>query len=225
MPNPTSPDHAQQPTAPRVTLAAADRLAACTHPASRRLSTASVPRPEAAELEGVRCTGAHLMNPAILALMLSASVAIADFGEDAVPAAPDILSRIISSVERSGEPLRSRATEGERTVYYLRNAEYVGECAAPFGPVHIARLFFVRSGVSGQATPPPRGHTFVVFLDREFAVRGRWDVDFTLGRLGVSGSKLLLEDKELFDYAHLPANGSVVADGVFHTIPRWEGPR
>jgi hypothetical protein len=161
------------------------------------------------------------MNRAFLALLFSASVAFADFAEDAVPSAPGILSRIVSGADRSGEPLRSQ-TKGEPTIYYLRSAEYVGECAAPFGPVHIARLFFIRSGVRGQATPPPRGHTFIVFLDREFVVRGRWDVDFTLGRLGVSGGKLLLDDKELFDYAHPPANGSLVVDGSVQPIPQWK---
>jgi len=162
------------------------------------------------------------MNRAILALAFSASAAMADFADDAVPTTPDILSRIIAGAQRSGGPLHSKATKGERTVYYLRSAEYVGECSAPFGPVHVARLFFIRSGVRGQATPPPRGHTFILFLDAEFAVRGRWDVDFTLGRLGVSGSKLLLDDKELFDYAHLPASGSVAADGNVHGIPQWK---
>ena len=162
------------------------------------------------------------MNRTILALVFSASVAMADFGDDAVPATPDILSRIIASAERSGGRLHSEATKGERTVYYLRSAEYVGECAAPFGHVHIARLFFIRSGVRGQATPPPRGHTFIVFLDHEFAVRGRWDVDFTLGRLGISGSKLLLDDKELFDFAHPPASGRIGADGSIHEVPQWK---
>lgn len=162
------------------------------------------------------------MIRAILALFFSASVAMADFADNAVPAAPDILSRIIAGAERSGGPLHSEATKGEQTVYYLRSAEYVGECAAPFGPVHIARLFFIRSGVRGQATPPPRGHTFIVFLDREFAVRGRWDVDFSLGRLGVSGSRLLLDDKELFDYAHPPANGILAVDGSIQPIPQWK---
>jgi hypothetical protein len=162
------------------------------------------------------------MKRAIAALLFSASVAFADFGEDAVPVVPDILGRIISSADRSGAPLQSRTTNDEPSVYYLRSAEYVGECAAPFGPVHIARLFFIRSGVRGQATPPPRGHTFIVFLDREFVVRARWDVDFTLGRLGVSGSKLLLDDHELFDYAHPPASGSLAVDGSIQGIPQWK---
>ena len=162
------------------------------------------------------------MNRSILVLLFSVPVALADFAEDAVPAAPEILGRIIAGSDRSGEPLRSRTTKGEPTVYYLRSAEYVGECAAPFGPVHIARLFFIRSGVRGQATPPPRGHTFIVFLDREFAVRGRWDVDFTLGRLAVSGSKLFLEDKELFDYAHPPEGGSLAVDGSVQRVPQWK---
>jgi hypothetical protein len=160
------------------------------------------------------------MNRAIPALLLTASVACADFADDAVPAAPDILSRIISSAERSGEPLHSENIG--KTAYYLRSAEYVGECTAPFGPVHIARLFFIRSGVRGQATPPPRGHTFIVFLDREFAVRARWDVDYTLGHLGVRGSKLLLDGKELFDYAHPPASGKLAVDGTVQPIPQWK---
>src|SRR5688572_7906116 len=84
------------------------------------------------------------------------------FSEDRVPAAPDVLTRIIGGAERSGDPLRSEATKDESTVYYLRSAEYIGECTAPFGRVHIARLFFIRSGFRGQTTPPPRGHNFIL---------------------------------------------------------------
>lgn len=115
--------------------------------------------------------------------------------------------------------MQSRTTKEESTVYYLRSAEYVGECDAPFGPVHTHG--FSSSALESEATPPPRRHTFIVFLDREFVVRARWDVDSTLARLGVAGSKLLLHDKELFDYAHPPASGSLEVNGSIYAVPHW----
>lgn len=160
------------------------------------------------------------MNQTILAFLLAGSVAFADFADDAVPAVPDILNRIISGAERSGEPLSSQITKGEPTVYYLKRAEYVGECTAPFGPVHIARLFFIRSGVRGQATPPPRGHTFIVFYDAKFKVRGFWrDAD---GPFSTRGSKLFEGDKELFDYAGIPERYEDLDTGAYPKPPVWK---
>jgi len=157
----------------------------------------------------------------LLFLALSAA-ARADFSDDQVPATPDVLARIVSAADRYGSPLRSLATKDEPTVYYLRRAEYIGQVEAPSGPVHIARLFFIRSGVRGQQTPPARGHTFIAFLDREFAIRTHWTVDYTLGQLSVSESKLLLDDKELFDFARPPASSHVAADGAIHPTPQWK---
>jgi len=149
-----------------------------------------------------------------------ASVAQADFSNDAVPVCPDVLARIISGAEQSGDPLCSHLTEGASTVYYLRGAEYVGECQAPFGKVHIAQLFFVRSGVQGQITPPPRGHGFLVFYDAEFRVRRFWaDVE---GRFSLQGTKLFQDDKELFDYARLPGGLEENAVGGYPQPPVWK---
>lgn len=164
------------------------------------------------------------MNPLkqIILLLGIATVAHADFSNDGVPVAPDILARIIAGAERSGEPLKSKATKGEFTVYYLRKAEYVGECDTPFGTVHIAQLFFIRSGVRGQQTPPPRGHTFLVFYDSEFRVRGYWRDPGDPYR--IDGSKLLLGDEVLFDYAKLPKHINEV-HGTWPHPPIWEHPQ
>jgi hypothetical protein len=147
------------------------------------------------------------------------SISYADFSNDGVPATPDVLTRIIAGAEKSGDPLQSRATKGEATVYYLRSAEYIGECVAPFGTVHIAQLFYIRSGVRGQQTPPPRGHTFLVFYDAEFRVRGYWrDSE---GPFRVDGSKLIEGGKELFDYANLPKHIEEV-HGAWPHPPIWK---
>lgn len=148
-----------------------------------------------------------------------AAIAHADFSTDGMPAAPDVLTRILAGAESSGEPLQSKATTGEATVYYLRSAEYIGECVAPFGTVHIAQLFFIRSGVRGQQTPPPRGHTFLVFYDADFKVRGYWRDPG--GPFTVDGSKLIEGDKELFDYAKLPKHIDEV-HGQWPHPPTWK---
>jgi hypothetical protein len=161
----------------------------------------------------------HSMNRAILALLFSASVSLAGFSDDQYAEPPDVLSRIVAAAERSDSKLRS-ATDGNIS-YYLRRAEYIGSCEAPFGTVHIARLLYVRSAPKGSKSPA-RGHTFIVFLDRRFAIRSHWTVDFDLGQLSVSGSKLLLDDKALFDFAHPPASGQVAVDGAIQSVPQWK---
>ena len=160
------------------------------------------------------------MKRTLLFLTLVA-VARADFSDDQLPTTPDILARIISGAERSGSPLRSKATKGEPDVYYLRSAEYIGECAAPFGSVHIARLFFIRSGVRGQATPPARGHTFLVFYDAQFRVRGLWR-DADQGHFSIRGTKLFDGDNELFDYAHIPKHYEDLYTGDYPKPPIWK---
>jgi len=146
----------------------------------------------------------------------------ADFSNDGVPVAPDILTRIVAGAERSGEPLHSKATEGVSTVFYLRRAEYIGECEASFGTVQLAQLFYVRTGVHGQQTPPPRGHTFLVFYDSEFRVRGYWCEQGDT--YSVKGSKLLLDGKVIFDYTN-PAKHSAVPPGQWPHPPIWDKPQ
>jgi hypothetical protein len=159
------------------------------------------------------------MNRAILALLFSASVSMAGFSDDQYAEQPDVIARIAAAAQKHGGSLSSSA-DGSIS-YYLRSAEYIGPCGAPFGTVHVARLFFIRSAPRGFKQPA-RGHTFVVFLDRDFAIRSFWTVDFTLGRLSVSDTKLLLDDKELFDYANLPASGHLAVDGAVQSIPQWK---
>jgi len=152
--------------------------------------------------------------------LVFATAARADFSDDQVPAAPDILARLIEGAEKFGSPLRFRTSEAERTVYYLRSAAYVGECAAPFGKVHIARLFFVRSGVPEQETPPARGHGFLVFYDSDFRVRGIWRA--VEGQFSVRGTRLFEGERELFDYARLPAHRAGDGSGEYPRPPVWK---
>jgi hypothetical protein len=81
-------------------------------------------------------------------------------------------------------------------------------------------LFFIRSSPRGSKLPA-RGHTFILFLDRNFVVRTCWNVDQTLGRLSVSGSKLLLDGNQLFDYSQSPPQGDVLVDGAIQQLPQW----
>jgi len=159
------------------------------------------------------------MNRAILALLYLASASFASFSDDQYAEQPDVLTRITAAAEKDGSQFRS-STDGNIS-YYLRSAEYIGPCEAPFGTVHVARLFYIRSAPKGSKSPA-RGHTFVVFLDRDFAIRSHWTVDHTLGRLSVNGSKLLLDRKELFDFANPPASGQAVADGAIQPTPQWK---
>jgi hypothetical protein len=159
------------------------------------------------------------MNRAILALFLSGSHALADFSDDQYVEPSNVLARITTAAESEGSQFRS-STDG-RIAYYLRSAEYVGPCEAPFGTVHVARLFYIRSAPKGSKGAA-RGHTFIVFLDHKFTIRSHWTVDHTIGQLSVSGSKLLLDDKDLFDFANPPASGHIAVDGSIQPTPRWK---
>ncbi len=144
---------------------------------------------------------------------------MADFSDDQYAEQPDVIARIAAAAQKHGDPLRS-STDGKIS-YYLRNAEYIGPCQAPFGTVHVARLFYIHSAPRGSKVPA-RGLTFIAFLDRKFAIRSFWSVEFTLGRLSVSGTKLLLDGEELFDYAHPPEDGTIIVDGSVQHPPQWK---
>lgn len=164
------------------------------------------------------------MNPLLKIVLLLgvSSWAHADFSNDGVPVSPEVVARIVSGAQRYGEPLESKATKEERTVYYLRRAEYIGECVAPFDTVHIAELFFIRSGVRGQPTPPPRGHTFLVFYDSNFRVRGYWRDQG--GPYRFEGTKLLEDGRVIFDYAE-SNKYTAVPPGQWPHPPIWEQPK
>ena len=136
----------------------------------------------------------------VLLLAFLATTARAEFSDDQFPEFPDILPRIIAAAQTHSEPFASAVSEN--TAYYLKSAEYIGSCAASFGRVHAARLFYIRSAVKGAKYPVPRGHTFIVFLDATLWVRVSWSVDASLGRLGFDGTKFQLNSTTLFDFAH-----------------------
>jgi hypothetical protein len=160
-----------------------------------------------------------IMNQTVIALLFTASVALAGFSDDQFAEPADVLSRIVRAAETAGSQFRS-CTDGDSS-YSLRRAEYIGPCEAPFGTVHIARLFFVRSAPKGSKLPA-RGHTFIVFLDHEFAIRSYWTVNIDFGQLSVKGSKLLLDHKVLFDFAYPPGSGQIAAEGIVLGVPQWK---
>lgn len=153
-------------------------------------------------------------------MLLVSALAAGGAADEPAPGTPDVLRRIIAATEASGEPLRSESRPDEPSTYYLRSAEYLGACAAPFGTVHLAKLFFIRSGNPGQATPPARGHTFLVFLDANFRVRGFWrDAE---GDFHPRGSMLFDGDKLVFDYAKLRADSAHTTPLSYPHPPVWK---
>ena len=157
------------------------------------------------------------MKRALLLLTLL-SVARAESSDDQVPQRPDILARLIASAAASGDLLAS--SPGENTTYYLRRAEYIGSCDAPFGRVHAGEFFFVRSAPKGS-TLPARGHNFVVFFDAALRVRDRWELDAPLTGFAFDHTKMVLGSETLFDFAHSPESGSVIISGKPQKVPHW----
>ena len=142
----------------------------------------------------------------------------AEFSDDQFPQQPDILARLISAAQASGDPLASRVQDG--FTYYLRRAEYIGSCQAPFGSVHAAQFFYVRSARQGSKLPA-RGHTFVLFFDASFQLRASWDLDEPLSDFAFEGTKLRLGEQTLFDFVSPPKAGTVIIDGKPQTVPSW----
>lgn len=135
------------------------------------------------------------------------------------PDHPDILMRCVGAVRNQGEPFATKIRSD--MAYYLYSANFIGSCDAEFGRVHVARLGYIRSGARG--TPlPSRGHTFVVFLDKDFRLRHYWRVDSDFRGLYFSESTLRWKDVVLFDFAKLPEKQTVLVDSKIHQIPRWE---
>jgi len=157
----------------------------------------------------------RMMFPLLAVLTLNA---YADFSDDHVPDRPDILAKLIASAQASGEPLASSTSESG--AYYLQNAEYIGSCDASFGRVHVAQLFYIRSAAKGTKLPS-RGQSYIVFFDAALQVRSHWYLDMPRSGFVFEGTKFLLGQKELFDFANPPKRPSVIVDGKSQTIPIW----
>ena len=122
---------------------------------------------------------------------------------------PKILLKIVTALENSGiEELDSNKTpgEGENTTYHLCSADFLGVVERNGGKFTIALAFYRRSSPPDGETPPARGHSFIVVLDKDWKVvgHGRPDVDggiYMLGDKLYSKKRGELEGKEVADFA------------------------
>jgi hypothetical protein len=147
-----------------------------------------------------------------LALLATAR---ADFSDDQIPVEPGILRRVIDAAESYG--LKSYGNK--EYAYYLKTARYIGECRSPFGTIHLASLFFIRSAPRGSKGAP-RGHTFIVFLDESLKVRAKQEVDFDPAKLSVrEGNKIYFGETQVVDYMHPPKR--IAIDGDLLEVPVW----
>jgi hypothetical protein len=165
-------------------------------------------------------------------LLVTGVVLGADYSIDHYQPIPDILPRLIHAADDvMGPDLRSKGhtdDTGGKQMRYVRSAEYIGYCDAPFGRVHIAKVFYIRSGYKGSPTPPARGDRVLVFADHRLRVHLVWHLDED-SPLAVQGSRLLelqgsglLEDgKTVLDFARPPESGEVLLDGKVQNVPSW----
>jgi len=156
------------------------------------------------------------MKAALLLSLLLASPTLADFSDDQFPARSDILTRIVAAAAEQGRPLRSYRRKDH--AWYLRSSEYVGALQAPFGTVHIAKLVFTETRKDSGAAD----YAFVLFMDRNLRYRARWNVGQEHGRLSTIGTRLLLDDAVLFDYAHFKPSDWVHIGTNTQPIPQWK---
>lgn len=82
-----------------------------------------------------------------------------------------VLMTAITKIEAlSDSPLHSYLSKDESTSYYLRDASFLGRTTTVKGYMNLVRVTFIRSSPyleERSLTSPPRGHSFVVFLDDE----------------------------------------------------------
>jgi hypothetical protein len=160
----------------------------------------------------------RLIRFALPMILLGVAQARADFSNDGFTDEPDVLLRIVTAAE-SHSHFKSHIDDGE--VLYLRSAKYVGPLETPFGLIHVASLFYVRSSPKGGYAPA-RGHSYIVFLDQSFKIRAFWSVSFQTD-LAVRDNKLWEGNSIVLDYGHLPMPRSnlVTCDGQPREIPKW----
>ena len=171
----------------------------------------------------------------VLALLVIAAAAHGEYSDNQFVSSPRILPRLIAAAEKYGDPFRPEIRDdgGKPYAYYLKEATYVGNCHAPFGQVHVASFWFIRSGVKdGGPTPPAHGHAFVAFFDGTLRLRRYWPVDSPIQgwRLRFEGSALLLDEKPIFDFARgerqegigvIDGKPNLIVDGKPQLIPTW----
>ena len=167
---------------------------------------------------------------ALLTLCVALSARAAEWSDNEFPQTPLILSRLIEGAEANPQ-LHSEVffNDGQRSALYLAGARYIGCCDAPFGRVHVALLFYIRSG--GQDTKQmARGRTHLVFYDKEFKARRIWEVDMPDEKFFFEKKALHYkpdegEDRILFDYDHLPKDPTKVQIMIdsrsYFGIPIW----
>ena len=149
--------------------------------------------------------------------MLAVTCVRADFANDGYTDTPDILLRIVTAAT-SESAFKPHLEDG--VALYLRSAKYVGPLEAPFGTIHVAYLFYVRSAPK-DSKAPARSHSYVVFLDRDFKIRAYWPADLPNEDISVRNNKLWEGNDLILDYSHLPSQDSVIFDGQPRAIPKW----
>jgi hypothetical protein len=167
----------------------------------------------------------------VLPMLFIATAARGAFSDNQFISTPHILLQLITAAEQHGDPFKPAVRHDgiETYAYYLKEVRYVGNCRAPFGPVHVATFFFIRSGLKdGGETPPAHGHSFVAFFDGTPRLRRYWSVDLPiegLWRMRFEGSVLLMDEQPVFDFAHtkIPVDGSheIIFDGKQQPMPIW----
>lgn len=107
----------------------------------------------------------------------------------------------------------------EKPRAFIKSAEYIGSCESPFGPIHIARLFFVRP--ASTDTGSHRGRVVLGFFDSSPSLKARWELDSRDGEFELVGTKLRFNGKDLLDFSALPDAANVIVDGKPMAVPRW----
>ena len=121
-------------------------------------------------------------------------------GEDSGVAQPDphTFFKIVAAIGKSKIDALVPKTDADGTTYHLRAVHYLGQVYRDQQVYTVAQVAYVRSSPPGRDTPPPRGHGFVILLDKGFEIVacGRSDHGF----LHMEGSRLMEGEAEIADF-------------------------
>lgn len=128
----------------------------------------------------------------------------------------DVIARALAALSASRvAELTSRFNQEESTGYYLRDISFIGRYLTHVGPRLLFRTTFIRSSpYRPDMITPPRGHSFLVALDDNFAVLGYRGIEID-STITFSDGKVRSDEALLFDFnAQNDKNANRPADPI-----------
>ena len=107
--------------------------------------------------------------------------------------------KMIESIEASKIDVLTSKNGDSGTTYHMRGIQFLGTVSRDKQNYTVAHAVFVRSSSPGQATPPARGHDFIIVFDSAFRIAAYGRTDF--GNYRMIGDRLMYGENVVADFA------------------------